>query len=139
MAISAIGGAEIVGLTSATVALTGIVTSFLSLGKEVGIQKFADACRGRGDEKGATNYFLSTTLFRVSTFIPTGLAMMTLSLLGLSFGSLCSDMLFYGGIIVLSGLIMVFDDLLALHMETKPIFIGSIVGNADKLFLRRLV
>jgi len=33
MAISAIGGAEIVGLTSATVALAGIVLGFLSLGR----------------------------------------------------------------------------------------------------------
>ena len=33
VAISAIGGAEIVGLTSATVALAGMVTSFLPLGE----------------------------------------------------------------------------------------------------------
>ena len=30
-------------------------------------------------------------------------------------------------------LVLVFDDLLASHLETKPIFIGSIVGNAVKL------
>ena len=35
MAISTIGGAEIVGLTSATVALASVVISFLSLGKGV--------------------------------------------------------------------------------------------------------
>jgi len=42
-------------------------------------------------------------------------------------------MLFYGGIIVLLGSTTVFDDLLASHLETKPIFIGAIVGNAVKL------
>ena len=36
MAISAIGGAEIVGLTSATVALAGVVSSTLSLGAKIG-------------------------------------------------------------------------------------------------------
>ena len=35
MAISTIGGAEIVGLMSATVALASVVISFLSLGKGV--------------------------------------------------------------------------------------------------------
>ena len=34
---------------------------------------------------------------------------------------------------VLLGSVAIFDDLLASHLETKPIFIGSIVGNAVKL------
>jgi len=52
MVISVMGGAEIVGLTSATVVLAGIVTSFLSLGEEVGIQRFVGACKGRRDREG---------------------------------------------------------------------------------------
>jgi len=52
--------------------------------------------------------------------------MMTLGLLGLSFGSLGSDMLFYRGIIVLLGSIAVFNDLLASHLETKPISLGRL-------------
>jgi len=40
MVISAVGGAEIVGLTSATVALAGIVTSILSLGENIGVRRF---------------------------------------------------------------------------------------------------
>ena len=59
--------------------------------------------------------------------------MMILSLLGLPFGGLGSDMLFYAGVMVLLSSVAVFDDLLASHLETKPIFIGSIVGNAVKL------
>ena len=133
MVISAVGGAEIVGFTSATVALAGMVTSILSLGEGIGVRRFVGACRGRGDREGIANYFWTTALFRIITFIPIGLAMMALSLLGLSFGSLGSDMLFYGGIIVLLGSTTVFDDLLASHLETKPIFIGAIVGNAVKL------
>ena len=133
ISILAIGGAEIVGLTSATIALAGIVTSFLSLGEGVGVRRFVGACRGRGNMEGIANYFWTTALFRIITFIPIGLAMMALSLLGLSFGSLGSDMLFYGGIIVLLGSTTVFDDLLVSHLETKPIFIGSIAGNAVKL------
>ena len=132
-AISAIGGAEIVGLTSATVALASVVSGLLSLGEGAGVQRFVGACRGRGDEEGVSNYFWSTVLFRIITFVPTGLVMMTLGLLGLSFGGLSSDMLFYGGIMVLLGSIAVFDDLLASHLETRPIFIGSIVGNAVRL------
>jgi len=133
MAISAIGGAEIVGLTSATVALAGIVLGFLSLGEEAGVRRFVGACKGRGDREGVANYFWSTTLFRIATFVPAGLVMIVLGLLGLSFGGLDSDMLFYAGVMVLLNLVLVFDDLLASHLETKPIFIGSIVGNAVKL------
>ena len=59
--------------------------------------------------------------------------MIILGLLGISFGSLGSDMLFYAGVMVLLSSVAVFDDLLASHLETKPIFIGSIVGNAVKL------
>lgn len=43
---------------------------------------------------------------------------------------ICSSM---RGVMVLLNLVLVFDDLLASHLETKPIFIGSIVGNAVKL------
>jgi len=57
MVISAIGGAEIVGLTSATVALAGIVTSFLSLGEGTGVQRFVGACRGKGDVEGLLTIF----------------------------------------------------------------------------------
>ena len=67
------------------------------------------------------------------TFIPTGLVMIVLGLLGISFGGLGSSMFFYAGIMVLLGSVTIFDDLLASHLETKPIFIGSIVGNAVKL------
>ncbi|RLE89430.1 MAG: hypothetical protein DRN04_16310, partial [Thermoprotei archaeon] len=56
-----------------------------------------------------------------------------LGLLGVSFGGLGSDMLFYAGVMVLLSPMVVFDDLLASHLETKPIFLGSIVGNAVKL------
>ena len=135
MVISAVGGAEIVGLTSATVALAGVVTSTLSLGESVGVRRFMGVYIGRGDREGVAKYFWTIAVFRVITFIPVGLVMMGLSLLGLSFGSLGGDMLFYGGIIVLLGSITVFDDLLASHLETKPIFIGSVVGNVVKLFL----
>jgi len=133
MIISAIGGAEIIGLTSATVALAGIVSGFLSLGEATGVRRFVGACKGRGDKEGVANYFWSTTLFRIATFVPVGLVMIVLGLLGLSFGGLDSDMLFYAGVLVLLNLVLVFDDLLASHLETKPIFIGSIVGNAVKL------
>ena len=97
MAVSAIGGAEIVGLTSVTVALAGIVSGFLSLGEEAGVQRFVGACKGRGDREGIASYFWSTTLFRIDTFAPVGLAMIVLGSLGLSFGGLDSDMLFYAG------------------------------------------
>jgi len=133
MAISAIGGAEIVGLTSATIAFAGIVASFLSLGEEMGVQRFVGECRGRGDVEGATNYFWTTTLFRTATSTPVGLAMIVLGLSGASFGSLSSDILLYGGIIVLLSSVTVFDSLLASHLETKPIFIGAVVGNAVRL------
>ncbi len=133
MVISLIGGAGIVGLTSATVALAGIITSFLSLGGEVGVQRFVGACRGRGDREGVTNYFWTATLFRIATFIPIGLAMMVLSLVKLSFWGLSSDMLFFAGVMVLLGSVTVFDSLLASHLETKPIFIGAVVGNAVRL------
>ena len=61
--------------------------------------------------------------------------MMTLDLLGISFGGLGSNMLFYAGITVLLGSVAIFDDLLASHLETKPIFVGSIMGNTVKLSL----
>lgn len=84
--ISAIGGAEIVGLTSATVALAGIVSGFLSLGEEAGVRRFVGACKGTGDKEGVANYFWSTILSRNATFVPAGLAMIALGSLGLSFG-----------------------------------------------------
>jgi len=37
MAVSAVGGAEIVVLTNTTVALAGVVTGFLSLGERLDI------------------------------------------------------------------------------------------------------
>jgi len=131
--ISAIGGTDVVGLTSATVALAGIVTGFLSLGEEAGVQRFLGACRGRGDDEGVAEYFWTVTLFRIATFTPVGLMMMALGSAGLSLGSLTADMLFFAGLIVALSSITIFDSLLASHLETKPIFLGSIVGNALRL------
>ena len=133
MAISTIGGIEIVGLTSSTVALAHVVSSFLSLGEAAGLRGFVGVCKGREDKEGVANYFWSTTLFRIATFVPVGLVMIVLGLLGLSFGGLDGDMLFYAGVTVLLNLVLVFDDLLASHLDTKPIFIGAVVGNAVKL------
>ena len=133
LAISAIAGAEVVGLTSATVALAGMVTSFLSLGGEVGLQRFLGACRGRRDREGVAKYFWTTLLFRIATFTPIGLTMIILSLTGSSFGDLSGNIPFFAGIIIILGSLSVFDGLLTSHLETKPIFIGSAVGNAVRL------
>ena len=92
MIISAVGGAEVVGLSSATYALASIVTGTLSLGEEVGVRRFLGVCIGRGDREGVASYFWSTALFRAVTFIPAGLAMAVLGLLGLSIGGLSSDL-----------------------------------------------
>jgi len=131
--VSVYGGSGIVGLTSATVALAGVVTGFLSFGEEVGVQRFVGAFRGRGEVEGVSRYFWTTALFRLATYVPAGLAMMGMGLAGLSFGGLSADMLFYGGVMVLLGSVGVFDSLLSSHLVTWPVFLGSVVGNAVRV------
>ncbi|HID16023.1 MAG TPA: hypothetical protein EYP16_04385, partial [Candidatus Atribacteria bacterium] len=127
MVLSAMGGAEIIGLTSATVALAGMVSSSLSLGVEVGVKRFAGVCRGRGDWEGVADYFWTTFLFRVVVLVLAGLVMVVLGLIGLG------GMVFWAGVMVSLGWMAIFDALLASCLETKPIFIGSVVGNVVRL------
>lgn len=131
--ISAVGGVEIVGLTSATVALAGVVMGVLSLGEGVGVRRFVGVCVGRGDREGVARYFWSVALFRFITYVLVGLMMMAFSLFGLVSRYLNGGMLFYAGVMVVLGSVVIFDDLLASHLETKPIFIGSVVGNVVRL------
>ena len=133
MIISAVGGVEVVGLTSTTYSLAGLVTGILSLGGEIGVRRFLGVCIGKRDREGVVNYFWSTVLFRIATFTPVGLVMVILGLLGVSIGSLTADMLFYAGIIVVLNTTLVFDELLISHLNTRPIFIGALIGNAVRL------
>lgn len=130
MAVSAVGGAEVIGLTSATVALAGSVSAVLSLGVGAGLRRFVGFHAGRGDREGVARYFWTVLLFRLATFVPAGAAMALAGAAGLGGG-----VLLYAGVIVALGPAAAFDELLASHLETKPVFLGSLIGNAVKLLL----
>jgi len=131
--ISAIGGAEIVGLTSATVALAGIINTVISLGSGTGVQRFIGALRAKGDKISVSDYFWTTFLFNVIISLPISLFFIALGLLRISFNGLSGDMFFFTGIIVLLSSLTLFESLLVSHVETKPILLGYILANAVRL------
>ncbi len=129
-AISAIAGPEVVGLTSAVMSLAFTITGLITLGTGIGVQRFIGFCRGRHDNECSARYFWSTALFRVVVYSFVGLFMILLGLKGISIYSITSKMLLYAGIMVALNSSLVLDPLLIAYLTTKPLFLGSLLGQA---------
>ncbi|RLG05325.1 MAG: hypothetical protein DRN68_08820 [Thaumarchaeota archaeon] len=131
--ISAIGGPEILGVTSSIIGLAGLVSGFLSFGIGIGLVRFVGKSIGDRDEASVSAYFWSALLFFLLVYLSTGLTLIVLSFLGFSFSNFSSSMLRFVGIMVLLAFVNTFNSFLMASLRTDLIFKSNLVGNLLKL------
>lgn len=131
--ISAIAGPSVVGLTSTTMSLALTVFGLVTLGTNIGVQRFIGACRGKGDHECSSRYFWSVALYNLIIYLVVGTSMVIMGLSGLSIYNIKGDMLFYAGLMVIFNSSLLFDPLLISYLETKPLFIATVLGQAIRV------
>jgi O-antigen/teichoic acid export membrane protein len=132
LVISAIAGAEVLGITSAVVGLVNLVAGVINLGVGAGCQRFFGLCLGRCDEEGLRAYFWSTTIFTIFTHLSASSVLLALWVMDANMGTFTSDMLFLASIILFFQAFVPFQSLLISLLKTDVIFYANIAGNALK-------
>ena len=130
-AISHIGGAQLLGLTSATVSLASMVSSILSLGIPTGLMRFLGIERGR--REGLARYLWSSAIFLSSIYLSTSLALLVLSMLGVSVANFSPSMFRAASILVALSSSSAFTTYLISTLRTRTLFLSVLIGNLLKL------
>ena len=132
MIISALAGSEVLGLTSATVGLAGLINGLLSLGIGTGLRRFLGRCIGLGDRGCLSRYLWTTVLFTAIVYVSTGSLLYVLGSLGYSLWSYSPEMLRIASIMVLLGVSQALSAFLVSLLRTDILFFGTIAGNVLK-------
>ena len=130
-AISRIGGAQLLGLTSATVGLASTISSILSLGMPTGLMRFLGIERGR--REGLARYLWSSAIFLSTIYLLTSLALLALSMLGVSVANFSPPMFRAASILVALSSSSAFTTYLISTLRTKTLFLSVLIGNLLKL------
>ena len=130
-AISRIGGAQLLGLTSATVGLASMISSILSLGIPTGLMRFLGIERGR--REGLARYLWSSAIFLSTIYLLTSLALLTLSMLGVSVANFSPPMFRAASILVALSSSSAFTTYLISTLRTRTLFLSVLIGNLLKL------
>ena len=130
-AISHIGGAQLLGLTSATVSLASMVSSILSLGIPTGLMRFLGIERGR--REGLARHLWSSAIFLSSIYLSTSLALLVLSMLGVSVANFSPSMFGAASILVALSSSSAFTTYLISTLRTRTLFLSVLIGNLLKL------
>ncbi|ADI31984.1 polysaccharide biosynthesis protein [Staphylothermus hellenicus] len=133
--ISSIAGSSILGLTSVTVGLAGLINGLANLGINVGLQHFLGICIGRNDPVCFRKYFWTTTYFSFIVYFGIGGSLVAFGLAGLSFSGFTPAMLFYTGLLVMLGSSTTISSALVSMLRTDIVSIASILGNALKIIV----
>lgn len=133
LTISKMAGSSILGLTSVTVGLAGLVSGVASLGVGVGLQHFLGRCIGGGDAGCFRRYFWTTTYFSLIVYLGLGGVFLVSGLLGLSFPGFSPGMLFYAGILVILGSAVTVSAALMSMLRTDILCLATITGNVLKI------
>lgn len=130
-AISRIGGAQLLGLTSATVGLASMISSILSLGIPTGLMRFLGVERGR--REGLARYLWSSAILLITICFLTSLALLILSMLGVEIANFTPPMFRAASILVALSSSSVFTTYLISTLRTRTLFFSVLIGNILKL------
>ncbi len=132
LVISAMAGAEVLGVTSAVVGLASLVAGIINLGIGAGCQRFFGLCLGHGDREGLKAYFWSSAIFTLFIHLSSSLALLALGLLGVNVDTFTNNMLFLAGVILFFQAFVPFQSLLISLLKTDVILYANVIGNASK-------
>ncbi len=133
MIISAIGGSEVLGITSAVIGFASIISGFLNLGVPIGVQRFLGRSIGMNDREGLIKYFYTTLSFMLFVYLSASTILFLLSYTGWSLGNISPEMLRVASIIVMLGFTSIINSFLLSFLKTNVLFLCALLGNTLKL------
>ncbi len=133
--ISWVAGPGILGVTSATIGLAAIVNALLNLGIGVGLQHHIGICTGLSDKECLRRSFWSVIILPTILYLGTGLSLIMLGFSGFGFLNFSPKMITFAGILVCLGIVLPITASLTGLLETKTVFLASLLGNALKILL----
>lgn len=132
--VSRIAGPQVLGLTSAVVGLSALVTGALSLGVPAALQRNLGECLGRGDEWCVRRHYWTATLFEAALYSAAAAALYALAIGGVRVSHYTPEMLKAASALVLvGGLGQLPAAGLVARLETGVILLAGLAGNAAKL------
>ena len=131
MAISAVGGAEVLGITSTVVGLATVINGALGLGTATGVQRFLGMWANDREQKA--KYFYTTLAFTAAVHASAAAALFVMGLAGTSLGELTPQMLTAAGVLVALGFTSTYAALMTAQLKTDVYFAAVAAGNLAKL------
>jgi len=131
--ISAIGGASLLGVTSAVVSLAAMINMSLGLGVAAGLQRFIGYYIGENNTEKIYEYFWTSFYFRLLVYVSAGTAIILLAKSNFMFIGMQPEMLQAVGIIVILSSLNIFMTIPVSFIKIKIIFLSSLVSQITKI------
>ena len=135
MIISAIGGSTVLGITTAIVGFSSMITSILGLGIFVGIQRYIGLFLGEKNYERIRVYFWTSLYFRTIINVTIGTVLILLSQYNIVLFNLKPEMLRIAGLIVLINSFTIFTAVPLSFIDTKINFISNISSQLTKFII----
>ena len=132
MIISAIGGSTVLGITTAIVGFSSMITSILGLGIFVGIQRYIGLFLGEKNYEKIRVYFWTSLYFRTIINVTIGTILIILSQYNIMLFNLKPEMLRIAGLIVLINSFTIFTTVPLSFIDTKINFLSNTVSQLTK-------
>jgi len=129
MAISAVGGAEVLGITSTVVGLATVINGALGLGTATGVQRFLGMWASDREQKA--KYFYTTPAFTAAVHASAAAALFAIGLAGMPLGEFTPQMLALAGALAALGFTFTYTALMTAQLKTDVHFAAA--GNLAKL------
>lgn len=133
--ISAVGGPEILGITSAVIGFSGLISGLVNFGVGVGVLKFVGKYFGERDLEDVSSYFWTSLIFLLFTVTAAGSFLFMAGFLGFNFSGLTNEMLILAGVIVCLTFSGLFNTFLTALVKTDIIFKSNLIANIAKLII----
>jgi len=130
MTISAVGGAEVLGITSTVVGLATVINGALGLGTATGVQRFLGMWATDREQKA--KYFYTTLAFTAAVYAAAAAALFATGLAGMPLGELTPQMLAVAGAFVALGFTSTYTALMTAQLKTDVYFAATVAGNLAK-------
>ncbi|RLE64957.1 MAG: hypothetical protein DRN53_00385 [Thermoprotei archaeon] len=131
--ISSITGPETIGIVSAIAGLSILVTGILSLGTNMGVQRFLGKAIGKNRRDELSTYFWSSLILTTIVFGIASSVLLVLGLYGYSIINLSPSMLIFSAVLTLAAINLIPISLLQSLLRTDLMFIMSLIGGTLRI------
>jgi len=133
LVISMLAGPSAVGVASAILSISTMVTLIICLGVPVSIQRYLGKALGEGDSESVRTFFWSAVCYAAVVSLGTSVIVLCLSALGLGTHRLRPDMLAFSAVLIALSSASYLNGILTACLETQYITYSSLASNVARL------